>query len=564
MSGNGGNGQQSSSASVVLDRRQAFTINRSLGASLKSPLVKSTWQPTNAPEASSRTDDIWFEDVNTGWLVNSSGFVCHTTDGGDSWTPQYFVPPSLAASPYLRTIEFAPGGHTGWFGALVSGNTAYLDILLHKTTDGGKTWAPVTNLPSNTPPGICGISVVDENTVFGAGTNDPNVNQNGSHRSTTGTGVIYTYDGGDDWGYIDMSEYADNLIDIHFFDGGYGYVVGGKNDPNAPSYLPGYDDYPQYTQLKPVVLRTTDGGRSWTNVIAHLDDELPTGGWGWKIFPLSLTDIHSDLFISIEKFTEAWILKGLYNSGAHDRDWTLHRVNDSRLYSGSLVSNGDLEGIGFIDRNTGWVGGWGNVDFYGHFNSFTTDGGENWSAQDNVPGAALSDVRVNVNRYRFFNQPGGTLIGYCSGKSEYKLIHHAGDPLTEEIQGGSLAEAKNGAKGGAVALATHELKSRDKGGATASLSTPQLDLKCTPVGEEGEVEISYRVPEGTQSTYVGVWSHFGWHVRTLVEESEPEPGVHTCVWDGKDAEGKQLHGDTHVRLACDQAGESESVRFAYV
>ena len=31
------------------------------------------WQRTNAPPASSRTDDIWFLDANRGWAVNSNG-----------------------------------------------------------------------------------------------------------------------------------------------------------------------------------------------------------------------------------------------------------------------------------------------------------------------------------------------------------------------------------------------------------------------------------------------------------------------------------------------------------
>ena len=42
-----------------------------------------TWRPTNAPLASSRTDDIWFRTPETGWLVNSNGQIMRTDDGGD-------------------------------------------------------------------------------------------------------------------------------------------------------------------------------------------------------------------------------------------------------------------------------------------------------------------------------------------------------------------------------------------------------------------------------------------------------------------------------------------------
>src|ERR1051326_8083085 len=39
------------------------------------------WRPTNAPIASSRTDDIWFLDPQCGWAVNSNGQIVHTEDG---------------------------------------------------------------------------------------------------------------------------------------------------------------------------------------------------------------------------------------------------------------------------------------------------------------------------------------------------------------------------------------------------------------------------------------------------------------------------------------------------
>ena len=44
-----------------------------------------TWRATNAPPASSRTDDIWFSSARLGWAVNSNGQILRTSDGGDSW-----------------------------------------------------------------------------------------------------------------------------------------------------------------------------------------------------------------------------------------------------------------------------------------------------------------------------------------------------------------------------------------------------------------------------------------------------------------------------------------------
>ena len=47
--------------------------------------VAPTWRRTNAPTASSRTDDIWFIDPRVGWAVNSDGNIIKTEDGGGTW-----------------------------------------------------------------------------------------------------------------------------------------------------------------------------------------------------------------------------------------------------------------------------------------------------------------------------------------------------------------------------------------------------------------------------------------------------------------------------------------------
>src|SRR2546421_9169839 len=70
----------------------------------------------NSPVANSRTDDIWFFDELTGWLVNSSGYVCRTEDGGSNWTPKFFLAPNLPSFPYLRCMSWA-NRKIGWFGA---------------------------------------------------------------------------------------------------------------------------------------------------------------------------------------------------------------------------------------------------------------------------------------------------------------------------------------------------------------------------------------------------------------------------------------------------------------
>ena len=168
------------------------------------------------------------------------------------------------------------------------------------------------------------------------------------------------------------SQHADNLIDVHFLDENTGWIVGGKKESVMPHHKPGYETHPQYAQLKPVVLKTTDGGTTWVNKAAGVAG-FDCGEWGWKIQWLdAMTG-----FVSLENFTTAAILKTTDGG----ETWVRLPIVDS---AGKSI-NTDLEGVGFIDAQSGWVGGWANA-FEGLFNSLTVDGGKTWIAQDNTPG----------------------------------------------------------------------------------------------------------------------------------------------------------------------------------
>ena len=118
------------------------------------------WHKTNAPRASSRTDDIWFVDARVGWAVNSNGHILKTTDAGASWTRQF------AAGVYLRCVGFA-NERVGWVGTLAANR------LLFHTADGGATWRQVTGLPPDAPVKVCGVAVVNDQVVYVAGSNEP-------------------------------------------------------------------------------------------------------------------------------------------------------------------------------------------------------------------------------------------------------------------------------------------------------------------------------------------------------------------------------------------------------
>lgn len=465
------------------------------------------WVATNSPVANSRTDDIWFFDADTGWLVNSNGQVSRTADGGNTWEQKFFLDPASTAFPYLRCLAWG-SDLIGWFGAVTGftgGTKDYLKILLHKTTDGGDTWAALSNLPEDSPAGVCGLYAVNEQVVYGSGTNDPNL---------PGPGIVKTVDGGANWQFIDMAAHADNLIDIYFFDATTGWVVGGKKDPTCPTIRPGYETHPQYAQLKPVVLKTTDGGATWQNMAADVAG-FDCGEWGWKIQFLS----DRVGFVALENFTSAAILKTLDGG----ESWTRLPIVDG---NGSVI-NRDLEGIGFVSPSEGWVGGWGNA-FEGLMNSFSEDGGESWVPENHVPADPNSDPRLRINRYRFLGKP--ISAGYCSGQRVYKLV--------EQSQV-------------AAALAAVERVGPPSGSALSHVSSPTAR----------SVSISYTLTADARKVFVGLWNQFAFHVRTLVDGESQPAGRHTVTWDGTDDTGKPLGGGAYIcRMSIDgRYGESQTI-----
>src|SRR5262249_26314741 len=258
--------------------------------------------------------------------------------------------------------------------------------------------------------------------------------------------------------------------------------------------------------IKPVVLRTEDGGQTWVNHVADIEDEFPLGEWGWKIFFLS----DQVGFVSLENFCEGAILKTTDGG----QSWRRVRIND-------IQANANLEGIGFANESLGWVGGWGSADFAKGSSSQTTDGGENWSDID----WGAPKVGEFLNRFRFFGDP--VTLGYASGNTVYKYssapvsISHmvAADLETRLLDGGALEES----------------------------SRP--------------VRIRFTVPAGTSRLGLNVWDRFGDHIRRLSTETEPPPGERVVEWDVTNDDGVALEpGYYVVRLTADDRSESKIVR----
>jgi photosystem II stability/assembly factor-like uncharacterized protein len=318
------------------------------------------WTPTNSPFNSFRFDDIYFLNPDTGYAVNfayttADGFVTRTHDGGMTWD---IVWDSTAFS--FRDIVFADALH-GWVGTLEQAGVGADTAILYQTVDGGDTWSPVPNLPGPLDAGICGMNRVSDSIVVGVG------------RYSGPASFYKTTDLGATWSYSNLDSLAGGLVDVYFMDADTGFAVGTDGD---------------YFTGKGRVLMTVDGGASWS--IVHTS--LHTNEICWKIsFPSRQVG-----YISLQAFANSgW----QYMLKSTDGGLSWQDINVST--GGGPFGSYNIEGTGFIDDSTGWLGG-----DQGTF--FTSDGGLTWVQQS---------WGNTVNRFRFLNDS----VAFAAGAAVYRL-----------------------------------------------------------------------------------------------------------------------------------------------
>src|SRR5688500_3982101 len=197
---------------------------------------------------------------------------------------------------YLRSVEFI-NDSIGFVGTL--------NGVLLRTTNGGETWNQIQDsIPENIN-GICGIDHAGNNVYAVGFWGYPAF-------------FIKSTDQGVSWTHTDLSAYASGLVDCYFVNENLGFVSGVNESSGA------------------VILKTIDGGESWETVFNG------KGGieYVWKLFFVNDTLA----FGAVESFDEATSIVKSTDGGD---SWRQISVSNEAL---------DIQGIGFIDENKGWVG----------------------------------------------------------------------------------------------------------------------------------------------------------------------------------------------------------------
>ena len=303
---------------------------------------------TNAPaDTSSRFEDCYFINGNTGWIIHIEGIAYKTTDAGQSWSIDF-----TDAGNLFRSITFSDS-QNGWIGTLG------LNPLYH-TTDGGLNWSVVSGLPFGPDStGICGMYSVNSDVVYGCG------------RYFEPARVIKTTNGGTNWSSINMNGLANTLIDCYFISPDSGFVVGGIGEfPNS---------------IKSRVLFTSDGGSTWDVRFTGTRE----GEWCWKIsFPSENTG-----YVSVERVSGTTLASVFLKTTDGGLTWTENPFISEPF---------DQEGIGFVNDTLGWLGGWGDLMIRDGPTYKTTDGGSSWE---------LDDFGRNINRFRFISDTLAYAVG---------------------------------------------------------------------------------------------------------------------------------------------------------
>jgi hypothetical protein len=232
-------------------------------------------------------------------------------------------------------------------------------------------------------------------------------------------------------------------------------------------------------------------------------EQFPLGEWGWKI---QFLDARTS-FISLQNYDAGAILTT--NDGG--LTWTRRPINDSQ-------KNANLEGIGFIDPNHGWIGGWGDRPKQKRTSSETFDGGVTWRD--------ANQIGRTINRFRFFGDP--VTVGYAAGETVYK---YAPVPVSTTV-----AERPTPVRQGRL-----------------------LDT-VEPVEAFGQAKVGITLPEGASRLTVRVWDSDGPLVRTLIDEARPAAGHRVLSWDRTDARGRPLPPQSFIcRVTVDGTSESTMI-----
>ncbi len=432
------------------------------GTVLRSTDMGRTWNKQNV-----RYDNNLYSihniECTTAWAVGLDGFIMHTTDWGITWTRQY--PP---ATGHLLAVNIGTFEHVR-----AVGNSGTILI----TTDGGNNWVAEE---SGTDSHLNDILNVGYSRAYAVGTE-------GTILETTDVGEPWIqrksgtnttlYDVEDQWGTDNMwvvGHYGLILknsgigTDFQIQNVGTRLFIESVEFTSKDTGWAAGGDLTEAGTHNGIILRTTDGGTSWTerrvdtllNAVDFID-----GSHGWAVgqhgmvlrtmngvnWHRQTSPITSNLnaLCFIDEYN-GWAV-GDYGEIIHTTnrgvDWTrqssptqswlygVHFANETNgwavgefstiLYTtnggetwleqdANASQNFRLTSVYFIDKSHGWVS-----SAYGRI-FLTTDGGDNWQQLETPGLESLMSIRFTDNYNGWAVGGGGTILRSRDGGRTWK------------------------------------------------------------------------------------------------------------------------------------------------
>ena len=335
-------------------------------------VTEKGWKKINTERYPGKQDDITFINEKEGWYVNGYGSIYHTQNGGETWEKQL-----EKKGTFFRCIAFVDSlrGFAGTVGTDYFPNVTDT-IPLYGTSDGGKTWNPVSYAGPYVK-GLCAMDIVKEQFI-NHGKTDYKVHIYAVGRVGSPANLMVSHDGGLTWTSNSMNKDCKMLFDIKMFDKNNGFACAASDEDLEKSNA--------------VILKTSDGGKSWKKVY---QSERPFE-CTWKAsFPTK--DVG---YVTIQSYNPDSNVKQQRIAKTTDGGNTWNEIN--------LIEDAGARefGIGFIDENHGFVGTM-NSGYE------TKDGGLTW---------APVNLGKACNKIRIYKDASGKVYGYSIGVDVMKGV----------------------------------------------------------------------------------------------------------------------------------------------
>lgn len=530
------------------------------------------------------TQDIFFLDDQTGWMIDDMGKIYRTSNGGINWNLQHRL------NTFLFRIRFVDQS-TGF--ALGFGN-------IFKTVNGGISW---TSLPLERTTFFTALEFVNEVDLWLVG-------GNGVDPSAFAGMVFHSQDRGETWNAVNRG-FATSIVDLKFVDLNLGWALGAQNDTLGQSYA--------------VLLNTIDGGKHWqlqTNfptgrpLALHVFDAqqsviattLNTGDPSTSLMSVYRTSNggisweRSDL--SGHEFQDIYFLDPLHGWAGGTQGLLLWTDDGARSWHPAELlmddrSLLDVQRIRFMNSREGWVSAWNGREypFYGVFLT-TKDGGRTWQQIwreeeriiadftfiDSLQGWATGNqntilLTFDGGRHWEKLEPGlpehwfirivfvdrvhgwalsnyGRVIYTTDGGRNWKKQKHITDGLTtltfvDPVHGwlaGGQGKILATVQGGLPLRQLTGVAERDRTKLIASFRLSQN----YPNPFNPATTITYDLGENSRVT-LRIFNTLGQEVRTLVDRRFERAGLHIVSWDGRDNHGNTVvSGIFFYRLETDK------------